>query len=114
MVWTGSPAMESLCSQLWAEGFLEATGGKGRALWMCIGYILACRDTEVIVVHDCDILTYDRFLLGRLVYPLVVPDKEYDFAKGYAEGIVFTDNLLKDDTGGLSSHCRGYGQGIRG
>jgi glucosyl-3-phosphoglycerate synthase len=38
----------------------------------------------------------------------------YLFATLAAEGIVFTDNLLKDDTGGLSSHCRGYGQGIRG
>jgi hypothetical protein len=49
----------------------------------------------VIVVHDCDILTYDRLLLGRLAYPLVVPDMEYDFAKGYAEGIVFSDNQLR-------------------
>lgn len=91
VVWTGSPAMENLCSQLWAEGFLEATGGKGRALWLCIGYILACRDTEVIAVHNCDILTYDRLLLGRLAYPLVVPDMEYDFAKGYYARV--TDRL---------------------
>jgi glucosyl-3-phosphoglycerate synthase len=37
----------------------------------------------VIAVHDSDILTYERSLLARLIYPLVHPSMEYEFAKGY-------------------------------
>ncbi|MCE5275324.1 MAG: glycosyl transferase [Deltaproteobacteria bacterium] len=83
IIWNNAPAMESFYSRLWAEGLIDAANGKGRSLWMCVGYLLARRDTDVVAVHDCDILTYERSLLARLIYPLVHPDMEYEFAKGY-------------------------------
>jgi glucosyl-3-phosphoglycerate synthase len=75
--------MESFYSRLWTEGLVDTASGKGRSLWMAIGYIHARKDTEVIAVHDSDILTYERSLLARLIYPLVHPSMEYEFAKGY-------------------------------
>ena len=58
--------------------------GKGRNVWYCFGYVLAaCRDSEVIGLHDCDILTYNREMLARLFYPLASPNFHYVFAKGY-------------------------------
>lgn len=34
-------------------------------------------------MHDCDILTYDRSLLARLIYPVANPSFNYQFCKGY-------------------------------
>ncbi len=91
IVWNNSPGMQKIYSELWTEGLLDVSGGKGRNVWMCIGYILACRDTEVIALHDCDILTYERVLPARLIYPLVDPNMEYEYAKGYYARV--TDRL---------------------
>ena len=38
---------------------------------------------DAVALHDCDILTYDRALLARLLYPVVHPRFQYDFCKGY-------------------------------
>jgi len=83
IIWNNGPKMESIYSKLWGEGLLEVSGGKGRNVWICMGFLLACRDTEIIALHDCDILTYDRNLLARMIYPLVDPNMEYEYAKGY-------------------------------
>ncbi|MGB1848551.1 MAG: glycosyl transferase, partial [Pseudohongiellaceae bacterium] len=34
-------------------------------------------------LHDCDILTYDRSLLARLLYPVANPNFSYAFNKGF-------------------------------
>ena len=38
-------------------------------------------NTEAVALHDCDILTYNRNLLARLVYPVANPKFNFDFAK---------------------------------
>jgi glucosyl-3-phosphoglycerate synthase len=38
---------------------------------------------ESLALHDCDILTYDRNLLARLIYPVANPKFNYEFAKGF-------------------------------
>ena len=48
-----------------------------------MGYNLACRDSEIVALHDCDIVTYSKEMLTRLVYPLANPSFPYYFAKGY-------------------------------
>lgn len=57
--------------------------GKGRAAWLAYGYVLARARSDVIALHDCDILTYTRELLGRLCYPVVNPNLDYVFCKGF-------------------------------
>ncbi len=83
IIWNNSPDMESFYTRLRTEGLVDTAGGRGRSLWMAMGYILARHDSEVIAVHDTDILTYERLLLARLIYPLLHPGMEYEFAKGY-------------------------------
>ena len=53
--------------------------GKGRNVWYCMGYILSLGESEAVALHDCDILTYDRNLLARLVYPVANPKFNFDF-----------------------------------
>jgi glucosyl-3-phosphoglycerate synthase len=57
--------------------------GKGRSAWLAYGYILARGQSDVIVLHDCDIISYSREMLARLCYPVVSPNLDYVFCKGY-------------------------------
>ena len=57
--------------------------GKGRSAWLSYGYVLARAQSDVIALHDCDIVTYSRELLARLCYPVAHPSLDYVFCKGY-------------------------------
>jgi glucosyl-3-phosphoglycerate synthase len=57
--------------------------GKGRSAWLSYGYVLAHGKSDVIALHDCDIITYSRTLLARLCYPIASPTLNYVFCKGY-------------------------------
>ncbi len=83
ILWQDGPRLRELDRQLQAEGLAPAEPGKGRNVWYCYGYILASRRSEVVVVHDADIVTYSRGLLARLAYPVAHPDFSYAFCKGY-------------------------------
>jgi len=48
-----------------------------------MGYVLASNKVESVALHDCDILTYDRTLLARLIYPVANPQFNYEFCKGF-------------------------------
>ncbi|HUW76155.1 MAG TPA: glycosyl transferase [Gallionella sp.] len=57
--------------------------GKGRSAWLAYGYVLARGRSDVIALHDCDIVTYNRELLARLCYPVANPNLDFVFCKGY-------------------------------
>ena len=57
--------------------------GKGRSAWLAYGYVLARGRSDVIALHDCDIVTYSRELLARLCYPVANPNLNYVFCKGF-------------------------------
>lgn len=57
--------------------------GKGRSAWLGYGYVLARGKSDVIALHDCDIVTYSRELLARLCYPIANPNLNYVFCKGF-------------------------------
>lgn len=83
ILWIESERVQRYIGEL-AENGLEIGGpGKGRATWLCLGYVLARGRSTVIALHDADILTYDRWLLARLCFPLVNPSLGYEYSKGY-------------------------------
>jgi glucosyl-3-phosphoglycerate synthase len=57
--------------------------GKGCNVWYCFGFIQSLPDIKVVALHDCDITTYDRALLARLLYPVANPQFNYQFCKGF-------------------------------
>ncbi|HPD60902.1 MAG TPA: glycosyl transferase [Thermodesulfobacteriota bacterium] len=83
IIWNDGENIQELYSILDKEGVSAGGDGKGRSAWIAYGYILARGKSDVIVLHDCDIVTYDRELLGRLCYPVVNPNLDYEFCKGY-------------------------------
>lgn len=83
VIWNDSPRMRELGARLETMGLYPQEAGKGKNVWSCLGYLMACQDSAVMAIHDCDILTYDRDMLARLVYPVVNPNFPYQVAKGY-------------------------------
>ena len=83
ILWNDGPRLKQLDAELTALGVAPTEMGKGRNVWYCMGYALATKNAESIALHDCDILTYDRSLLARLIYPVAHPQFNYEFCKGY-------------------------------
>ena len=57
--------------------------GKGRDVWIALGYILGRGNVYAVGLTDADVVTYTRELPVRLLAPLLHPDLSYDFCKGY-------------------------------
>ncbi len=91
IVWHDGPRIQSLYQQLKKTGFWLDNPGKGRSVWMSLGYILADKNTYAIGLHDCDIINYKRELVARLFYPVVHTALDYEFSKGYYARV--TDRL---------------------
>lgn len=83
IVWQDGPRVKKLFKELKKNDFRLDLPGKGRSVWMAIGYILSDPEVYAVALHDCDILNYSRELLARLVYPVVHPACDFEFSKGY-------------------------------
>lgn len=83
VLWNEGPRLQQLDKELQTLGVAPKELGKGRNVWYCMGYTLASGKAESIALHDCDITTYDRELLARLIYPVANPHFNYEFCKGF-------------------------------
>ena len=82
-VWNSGPRVQQLYQKLRENGLPIGEDGKGRSCWLAYGFVLADRKCEVIALHDCDVLTYNRELLARLCFPVTNPNINFEFCKGY-------------------------------
>lgn len=83
VLWNDGPRLKAIDKKLQEQGLAPQNMGKGRNVWYCLGYIYASGRGESIAIHDCDITTYERRLLARLIYPVANPNYNYEFCKGY-------------------------------
>ncbi|MCS6816174.1 MAG: glycosyl transferase [Blastocatellia bacterium] len=90
-IWNDGPRLQKLYEKLQENGLPVGADGKGRSCWMAYGYVLASGKSDVIALHDCDILTYTREMLARLCYPVANPNIDFEFCKGYYARV--TDRL---------------------
>lgn len=95
VVWVDGPGIQSLFRKLEKRRFMVGVKGKGQSVWAAIGYLLAKEETDVICLHDCDIVTYDKLLLGRLLYPVANPNNDFEFCKGYYTRLSTDDFSMK-------------------
>jgi glucosyl-3-phosphoglycerate synthase len=91
IIWRTGPRIQRLYEILKKNEFSIGDDGKGRSVWLAMGYIIARDKSTVIALHDCDITTYTKELLTRLCYPVVNRSLGYEFSKGYYAR--FTDRL---------------------
>ncbi len=83
VLWNDGPRLKAIDKKLAQMELAPTEPGKGRNVWYCFGYVLASGLVDAVALHDCDILTYERSLLARLIYPVAHPDFTYKFCKGY-------------------------------
>jgi len=83
IIWHDGARMQALYKELKKAGVLVDGPGKGRSVWMSLGYILANPEVYAIGLHDCDIVNYKREIVAKLFYPIVHPALDFEFSKGY-------------------------------
>jgi glucosyl-3-phosphoglycerate synthase len=93
VVWCDGPAVETLLQELKEKGldFLDYKG-KGRDAWLAMG--IASLKNYAIVLHDADIASYNETYPAKLAYPLLEPELDFKFNKGYYARINFDKNLM--------------------
>lgn len=83
ILWNDGPRLRAIDKMLADKGLAPAEMGKGRNVWYCFGYVLASGRSKAVALHDCDIVTYKRDMLARLIYPVANPAFNYQFCKGF-------------------------------
>ena len=83
VLWNDGPRLKNIDNRLKEQDLEPKQMGKGRNVWYCLGYVLATGEAKSVALHDCDITTYKRELLSRLIYPVANPNFNYQFCKGY-------------------------------
>ncbi len=83
VIWNDGPRIKSLQEKLKQRGLAPAELGKGCNVWYCFGYLQSLGRIEAVALHDCDIVTYNRAMLARLLYPVANPRFNYQFCKGF-------------------------------
>jgi glucosyl-3-phosphoglycerate synthase len=91
LIWNSGKRIGGIYEAIRQAGLTAGEEGKGRSVWMAYGYILSLQQFHSIALHDCDIVTYGRDMLARLCYPVMNPNLDYDFCKGYYSRV--TDRL---------------------
>ena len=82
VVWPESPHLLPVLEGA-RSGLDVGPPGKGRDVWIALGYLAARGDVYAVALHDADIVSYTREILLRLLIPLVHPSLEFAFCKGY-------------------------------
>ncbi len=83
VIWNDGSRIQALLNMLVSNEIDIGLQGKGRGCWTAYGYVLARGQSQVIALHDCDIISYDRQYLARLCYPVANPNLAYEFCKGF-------------------------------
>lgn len=95
VVWVEGPRIQKIIGEIQDRDISTGVQGKGQSAWMALGYMLAREDCDVIALHDCDIVTYDRLLLARLIEPIANPNNDFEFCKGYYVRISPEERVMK-------------------
>lgn len=95
IVWIEGPRVQEVLRQMEVRQIHTGMKGKGQSVWIGLGYILASGGIDVIALHDCDIINYNRVLLGRLLEPTANPNSDLEFCKGYYARISRSEKSMK-------------------
>ncbi|MBV8609234.1 MAG: hypothetical protein JO034_17480 [Singulisphaera sp.] len=83
VLWTDGRRLQRLYETLNSAGFNLTVAGKGRSVWTAFGCLMADPRLRAYVLHDCDIVNYDREMLARLCLPMADPSLDFEFCKAY-------------------------------
>ncbi|MFK7815779.1 MAG: glycosyl transferase [Gammaproteobacteria bacterium] len=83
ILWNDGPRLRKIDQDINVHSLAPDQLGKGRNVWYCLGYFLASGKSKAVALHDCDVITYDRSIPAKLLYPVIHPTFDYVFCKGY-------------------------------
>lgn len=93
LIWNDGPRVSALTADLAGEGLAPVERGKGSNIWLCLGLVQALGQAEVVALHDCDVVGFTPRMLARLVFPLLLPDSGFVFAKAFypriSDGVMY-------------------------
>ncbi len=93
IMWCNGPKIEKLLNELKNDGLnLLKYRGKGRDVWLAIG--IASLRSYAIALHDADIRSYSEVIPAKLVYPLIEPELDFKFNKGYYARVNLEKNIM--------------------
>ena len=95
VVWVEGPRIQQVFQEIQKRDIGTGVQGKGQSVWITLGYLFAREDCDVVALHDCDIVTYNLVLLGRLIEPTANPNNDFEFCKGYYARISPTERAMK-------------------
>jgi glucosyl-3-phosphoglycerate synthase len=95
VVWIDGPRIQNLLAEMAEREIPTGVQGKGQSVWVTLGYLFARDQANIIALHDCDIVTYSRILLARLIEPVANPNNDFQFCKGYYARISPTEHAMK-------------------
>jgi glucosyl-3-phosphoglycerate synthase len=82
VIWCNKPEVTTVLEELKKKD-LDVTelSGKGKDLWLAMG--IASLELHAFALHDADIAHYSRMLPTKLLYPVIEPNLDFFFAKGF-------------------------------
>jgi len=93
IMWCNGPKIEKILMELKTDGIdLFKYRGKGRDVWLALG--IASLRSYAIALHDADIMVYDEMIPTKLLYPLVEPELDFKFNKGYYARVNTEKNIM--------------------
>jgi len=95
VVWIDGPRIQALLAEMAQREITTGEQGKGQSVWVALGYLFARAQANIIALHDCDIVTYSRTMLARLIEPIANPNNDFQFCKGYYPRISPSERSMK-------------------
>ena len=93
IMWCNGPRIEHLLTDLKSQGLnLLKYRGKGRDVWLALG--VANIRSYGIAFHDADIQSYTEMIPTRLLYPILEPELDFKFNKGYYARVNLEKNIM--------------------
>jgi len=93
IMWCNGPKIDKLLDELKNDGLnLLKYRGKGRDVWLAIG--IASLRSYAIALHDADIRSYSEMIPAKLVYPLIEPELDFKFNKGFYARVNLEKNIM--------------------
>jgi glucosyl-3-phosphoglycerate synthase len=82
VAWCNKPEVLSVLEDLKHKGIdVTPLSGKGKDIWIAMG--IASLDLFAFAIHDADIVSYTKMLPTKMLYPIIEPELDFFFAKGY-------------------------------
>ena len=93
VIWCNGRKITKLLHELKEEGInVLKYKGKGRDVWIALG--IASLRSYAIALHDADVQTYNELIPAKLLFPILEPELDFKFSKGYYARVNLQKNII--------------------